>query len=103
MQPGAAQIPFEHTPDAQSAATVHLPPLAQVEQVPPPQSTSVSVWFLTLSVQVAFWQTPPVQTPEEQSLPTEQALVSAQVCWHDPPQSTSASLPFFTPSVHDGG
>ena len=36
--------------------------------MPPPQSTSVSVPFLTASVHVGAWHTPPVQRPLTQSL-----------------------------------
>jgi hypothetical protein len=39
--------------------STHLVPGAQ----PPPQSMSVSVPFLTASVQLLAWQTLPVQTP----------------------------------------
>src|SRR5689334_17699859 len=54
----------------------------------PPQSTSVSLPFLT----------PSVQTPFEQSAPTVQTLLSAHLLQVPPPQSTSVSAPFFMPS-----
>jgi len=72
--------------------------LAQV----PPQSTSLSVPFFTLSVQTGAAHLVAVQTPLMQSpAPPQEALVLhfvAQV----PPQSLSVSLPFFTPSMQLG-
>jgi hypothetical protein len=73
-------------------------PKLQAEQEPP-QSTSVSLAFLTLSVQLGAWQSPALQTPEVQSALVRHALLSA----HRPqplPQSTSLSSPFLMPSVH---
>lgn len=76
-------------------------PVAQGGQVPPPQSTSVSLPFLMPSLQVAdAVQTPLLQTwPEAQELPCatqvpptqqpplEQVLI-AQQGWPGPPQAT---------------
>ena len=42
----------EHTPLWQSPATAHVAPVAHLPQLAPPQSTSVSVPFLTTSVQL---------------------------------------------------
>jgi hypothetical protein len=53
-------LPAGQKPLAQSFQSVHDLPMAQPEQVPP-QSTSVSVPFLTASMQVGAWQTPPEQ------------------------------------------
>jgi hypothetical protein len=58
----------------------HALPSAQVGQEAPPQSTSVSVPFLTLSrppVHFGTWQMPPVQTPLVQSAATPHAFPSA--------------------------
>ena len=74
-------------------------PVAHVGQVPPPQSTSLSVPFLTESVHVAALQWPPVHTPLWQSLATKHCLPAAQVGHVPPPQSTSLSVPFLTASV----
>jgi hypothetical protein len=70
----------------------------------PPQSTSVSWPFLTLSKHEApvAWQMPPPQDPLEQSALARQPLPSAQVGQVPPPQSTSVSLPFFWLSMHEG-
>ncbi len=45
-------MPPEQFPETQSVPTLQSLPLAQGGHVPPPQSTSVSVPFLMLSVQV---------------------------------------------------
>jgi hypothetical protein len=67
----------------------------------PPQSTSVSVPFCTLSVQLAGVQVLAAgsQTLLLQSAPTRQFRVSAHGP-HEPPQSTSVSVPSLRPSVH---
>jgi len=52
---------------AQSPLPEHFFPTAQPLQVPPPQSTSDSLPFLTLSVQVALVHSPLAQTPLTQS------------------------------------
>jgi hypothetical protein len=57
------QVPPLHFELVQSAPLVQLSPLAQSGHAAPPQSTSLSVPFLTLSVQVAALQEPEVQTP----------------------------------------
>jgi hypothetical protein len=49
------------TPLLQSLGTSHFCDGEHAEQVPPPQSTSVSVPSLTLFVQDALWHTPPMQ------------------------------------------
>jgi len=91
-----------HTELAQSAATAqplvsaHLP--AQV----PPQSTSVSVPFFTVSVQVAAPQMLAAHIELAQSAATAQPLVSAHLLAQVPPQSISVSVPFLKPSAHVG-
>jgi hypothetical protein len=63
----------------------------------PPQSTSVSLPFFTLSVHVGALHVLAVasHTLSRQSAPTRHFLPSAQPP-HEPPQSTSVSFPFFT-------
>ena len=64
---------------------------------PPPQSTSVSLPFLTVSPQVGAAHLEAVQMPSTQSVPAVQALVVAQRLQLElPPQSVSLSLPFLT-------
>jgi hypothetical protein len=89
-----------HTPLEQSLAPPHALPVAHLAQLVPPQSTSLSPPFLTLSEHVAAWHRPPVQTPLWQSEPPPHALPAAHLLVHEPPQSVSASLPFLTPSLH---
>jgi hypothetical protein len=50
-----AGVPL-HTPLWQSAATAQSLPLMHLEHTTPPQSMSVSSWFLTTSVQLGSWQ-----------------------------------------------
>lgn len=68
-------------------------------QTPPPQSTSVSRPFLTMSEHVGARQTMPVQTPLVQSVVTLHPRPSAQGRHVVPPQSTPVSSLFFTMSV----
>ena len=72
---------------------------AQSPQVAPPQSTSVSVPFLTPSEHVGAWQTLATQTLLAQSLATVQPPPAPQPA-HEPPQSMPVSAPFLTPSEH---
>src|SRR5262245_56526099 len=51
--PVAWQVPFTQLLLVQSALTTHVLPFAHAEQVPPPQSTSVSFPFLMPSAQLA--------------------------------------------------
>src|SRR5438876_1032035 len=69
---------------------------------PPPQSTSVSLPFLSPSVQPGATQLIPTQTDEAQSPAMRHPLPTSHLLVHDPPQSTSVSPPFFTPSVQLG-
>jgi len=68
----------------------------------PPQSTSVSFWFLVLSLQVAAWQMLVVHTLLVQSVPAEQPLPVPHPLHMLPPQSVSVSTPFFTVSLQVG-
>jgi hypothetical protein len=92
-----------HTPLWQSAAPAHSLPFAHFGQLEP-QSTSVSVWFRTLSEQVAVRQSPPVHTPLLQSPPATHARFVSQRGQVPlaPPQSMSVSSPFLTTSEHVG-
>jgi hypothetical protein len=106
-QAGAWQMPPVHTPLAQSAAPPHTLPSAHLfaGAQEPPQSTSVSVPFFTVSLQAGTWQMPPVQTPLAQSPAPPQTLPSAHLFAgaQEPPQSTSVSVPFFTVSLQPAG
>ena len=88
----------------QSAATLQSLPSAQrfVGAQEPPQSTSVSVPFLTTSRQVGTWQMLLMQTPLVQSDEAPQSLPSLHLVEQLPPQSTSVSVPFFAESVQVG-
>jgi hypothetical protein len=90
-----------HTPLWQSPATLQCPLVGHFGHVPPPQSTSVSAPFCTLSVQLAPWQMLPTHTPLWQSPPPVHCLPAAHLP-QLPPQSMSVSVPFFTVSVQLG-
>ena len=77
---------------------MHFLVFAQPEQVLPPQSTSVSVPFLTESEHDAAAQSPAEQTSLWQSVATPQPMPFAHLLEHDPPQSGPVSVPFLTPS-----
>jgi hypothetical protein len=62
---------LKQSPPTQSATTWQVKPLAHFPQEPP-QSTSDSVPFFTLSSQLGARQRPAVQTPESQSEAAEQ-------------------------------
>jgi hypothetical protein len=79
------------TPFKQSVAARHAVPCAHFGQLAPPQSTSLSAPFVTLSLQVATRHVPPVQTPLEQSTAPRHALPSGQRLQALPPQSVSLS------------
>jgi hypothetical protein len=87
------------TPLRQSVSPEQSLPAAHAEQTAPPQSTSVSSWFFTLSSQAAAWQVlgSPVHTPLMQS-PAPLQVCPALHLGHEEPQSMSVSVPFFTPS-----
>jgi hypothetical protein len=69
----------------------------------PPQSTSVSLPFFTVSLQLGAWQMPPEQTLLWQSeLAVQVLLVAQRLHVVAPPQSMSLSAPFFTMSLQVG-
>ena len=94
----------EQTPVVQSAGLPHPCPGAQSGHGPP-QSTSVSLPFLTLSLHEGALHTfvPGSQTPSMQSVPTRHARLVMHLPQAAPPQSMSVSLPFLTPSPHSAG
>jgi hypothetical protein len=59
----ATHFPEVQMPEVQSPGTAHPLPLAHLVEQLPPQSTSVSLPFLKVSVQVAVAQRPPLQAP----------------------------------------
>jgi hypothetical protein len=83
----------EQTPLVQSPGPMHTLPFTHLGQLEP-QSLSVSVPFLTLSVQVGIWQMPDVHTPLVQSPGIEHLSPGLHLVVQEPPQSTSVSLPF---------
>ena len=78
----------------QSLLAMQILLMSQAAHDIPPQSTSVSVPFLTLSPQPAGWQTEFVQTLFTQSDATPHPLKSAHFFGQVLPQSTSVSKPF---------
>jgi hypothetical protein len=82
---------------AQSPAMPHESPAAQVGQVPPPQSVSVSAPFFVPSEHDEAWQTSFVHRRLWQSLAAEHALPAIHF-GHVLPQSTSVSFSFCTKS-----
>jgi hypothetical protein len=95
LQPtGKPQTPAEQLPMTQSSPVLHVLPVAHLGQPePPPQSTSVSKPFLTLSWHLAASHTPPVHTKLAQSVPTPHFLPGAHLGHPEvPPQSTSVSF-----------
>ncbi len=101
VQLDASQPPLTQLRLSQSAGPVQIPPPPQAGQSPPPQSMSVSVPFLTPSLQAGGAHCRPLQTPETQSLPSSQALPAMQ-SGQLPPQSTSVSRPLCVWSVQVG-
>jgi hypothetical protein len=97
-------VPAEHTPFRQSLAALHFLASVHVPQLPPPQSTSVSVPFSTRSVQVGVAQRLVAggQTKLVQSAARAQVCPVSQGRQVLPPQSTSVSLPFLATSEHVG-
>jgi hypothetical protein len=107
---GSWQILPRQTPLLQSDGTVHVFGFGQRGHpgtgIGPPQSTSLSPWFLTVSEQVGCWQVlfgaTPVHTTLVQSPATTQDSPGSQSPQVPPPQSMSVSAPFFTLSPHVG-
>src|SRR4051794_3838931 len=92
------QRPWSQRPPVQSEGLAHIFRSAHLGQAEPPQSTSLSPWFVTRSVQVGAAHLPAAQTALEQSVKVRQVLPGKQGR-QPPPQSTSTSLPFMTPST----
>jgi hypothetical protein len=91
------------TPLWQSLPVLQAFKLAHLVAQEPPQSVSVSVPFLTLSLQLPAVHRLLVQTPLVQSLPALQDKPAPQRLQLDePPQSTADSPPFFTLSLQAG-
>jgi hypothetical protein len=91
--------------EVQSDSCKHCFPSGHAAQMPPPQSTSVSLPSLTWSSHVEATQVPePMShTVDAQSRVSLQSLPTAQAAQVPPPQSTSVSLPSLTPSAHSDG
>jgi hypothetical protein len=102
VQLGVVHLVAEHSVLVQSVpAPQFFPPSQHAQLVEPPQSTSVSPPFLTLSLHAAAAHSlPVVQTPSTQSVPAAHTLPTPHFAAQLPPQSTSVSVPFFTPSLH---
>jgi hypothetical protein len=96
-------MPFRQTRLWQSVPDLQVLPSAQESEHEPPQSTSVSALFLTLSVQLAAWHLAgvPEHTPLSQSFAPEQPCVAPHL-GHDEPQSMSVSVPFLILSLQMG-
>src|SRR5262249_26805848 len=77
-------------------------PGPQGPHVAPPQSTSVSSPFFTVSSHAGTWQTMLVHTPLWQSGAATHIRPSLHGPQSGPPQSTSVSLAFCTPSTQVG-
>jgi len=109
-KPGpAAQVSVAQTPAsqirlAQSAPAAQVVPRPHSPQVPPPQSTPVSLPFFTPSVQdgVAHEPVSPLATqmPLAQSPAAQHLRPLAQAEQRPPPQSVSLSTSLRTPSAH---
>jgi hypothetical protein len=78
-------------------------PVAQLVQLAPPQSASLSPPFGRPSVQLGGWQRVELHTPLTQSRPRAQPLPSAHAAHCPPPQSTLVSEPFLTESPQPAG
>jgi hypothetical protein len=83
---GATQAPPAQTPLTQSVAVAHDLPFAHCGQLGPPQSTSVSLPFLTPSVQVGAggWSVPVGCCAGLVHVPATQVSPLAQRCPHVP-------------------
>src|SRR5690242_10328419 len=88
----------------QSALTAHVFPSGHLVHTRPPQSMSLSSWFLIPSLHVGFGlQTPLPQIADWQSLAAAHVFPSAHLGQCVPPQSTSVSSWFLSESVQLGG
>jgi hypothetical protein len=91
LHAGSWQIVETHELFWQSVFTPQLWPIAHLVVHEPPQSTSVSVPFLTVSLHTGTWQVFDVHTPLLQSTAPVQALLSSHLPQFGPPQSMSDS------------
>jgi hypothetical protein len=89
-----------HAPEAQSPPNLQTLPTSQGVQAPP-QSTSVSLPFFTMSVHDAATQTPLSHTLLVQSPGAMHVPPVAHGAHFPPPQSTSDSAPSLTWSEQD--
>jgi len=87
------QMKLVQTPLVQSLPAMQLCPSAHFMQVGPPQSTSVSVPFLTPSKQVAARQMLLMQTLLWQAFPEQQGCPALPHCVHVPPKQTKVVVP----------
>jgi hypothetical protein len=95
------QLPLAQIFEVQSAAAVQTFPATHGPQLPP-QSTSVSVPFLTASEQESGAQVSPAHTREEQSAAERHVFPGEQGAQLVPPQSMSVSVPFLAWSEQVG-
>lgn len=96
---GVQHFPPLHFPPEQSDPCEHFESSGHAGQEPPPQSTSVSLPFGTLSVQLAAAHSFIEHTPLSQSLPWRQAT-HAPASLHIPaPASPVQAAPTVTPCV----
>src|SRR5258708_23809985 len=100
MPRGQAWQTVAQLPLVQSASTRQWPPAKHLVHIPP-QSTSVSVPFTALSLQLTISQTWSAHVPLAQSASTAHPWPSTHFGHVVLPQSLSVSSPFCTPSVHD--
>src|SRR4051812_27962461 len=109
MHPGSimgAHTPFMQSVLAQSLLPLQGCPIGHGPQMPPPQSTPVSVPFLMPSLQVGTTggaHTPFTQSVLWQSLPLLQGCPFMHFGHAPPPQSVPVSVPFLMPSTHVAG
>src|SRR4051812_15774874 len=101
---GQTQRLPEHDRLRQSVPCLHVLPVTHFGQSTPPQSRSLSVPLMMLSVHVAGSQVcvPASQWLETQSAALRHARLSVHGVQTPPPQSTSVSAAFFAPSMHVG-
>jgi hypothetical protein len=93
--------PLEHTSLEQSDPAAHVCPSEHTAHCGPPQSTSVSFAFFTMSEHVGR-HVEPEQLPPTQSLSCPQPSPGPHGPHDEPPQSASVSVPFCTVSEHVG-
>jgi hypothetical protein len=87
--------------DEQSVAAVHVRPGSHTGHRDPPQSTSLSPWFCTMSEHVAIVHVPMSQMRLAQSSFTVHTPPASHPGQIVPPQSMSVSSAFIIMSSHD--